>query len=266
MGPEHLESVEASETPGISEYVWNDLESERPEGTELPHIEMDGKDAGDNLHLKSEDSGREEVELPQIQGADGIENRADLSEDALGSSVETTVQETDSSDGHDVEDDYYSTYEERLNQTPAEKSDRGEWSGERGESDYTPSDEEIKDILTKYGKESITYHDGIPDFSEVSESTVEIDNMTEDRAENFRQCDEKCAEQRNKEARDGRNDWTARDVKEWRQANGYTWHERNDMKTCDLIPTQVNAYFGHLGGVSECRKRDAENGGNDFDE
>ena len=90
--------------------------------------------------------------------------------------------------------------------------------------------------------------------------------MSEDRAENFRQCDEKCAEQWNKEGRDGRTDWTARDVKEWRQANGYSWHERNDMKTCDLVPTQVNAYFGHLGGVSECKKRDAGNGGSDFDE
>ena len=23
------------------------------------------------------------------------------------------------------------------------------------------------------------------------------------------------------------------------------------MKTCDLIPTKINSYFGHLGGVGE---------------
>ena len=59
---------------------------------------------------------------------------------------------------------------------------------------------------------------------------------------------------------------TARDVSQWRKENGYSWHERNDMKTCDLIPTKINAYFGHLGGVSECRKRDEVNYGGDFDE
>lgn len=36
--------------------------------------------------------------------------------------------------------------------------------------------------------------------------------------------------------------------------NGYTWHERNDMVICDLVPTKINRFFGHLGGVSECKK------------
>lgn len=164
------------------------------------------------------------------------------------------------------ENDYFSTYDERLKQTPKEDSDRGEWEGERGESVFSPCDLEIKKILEKYGVDGIAYKDGIPDFSEVSESTVEIDNMTENRAENFKQCDEKCAEQWNKEARDGRTDWTARDVAQWRKENGYSWHERNDMKTCDLIPAKINDYFGHLGGVSECKKRDSSNDGGDFDE
>ncbi len=162
---------------------------------------------------------------------------------------------------------YFSSYDERLRQTPKEDSDRGEWDGERGESKFIPYDQEIKDILAEYGLDAIVYKDGIPDFSEVSESTVEIDNMTENRAENFKQCDEKTAEQWNKDERDGRTDWTARDVAQWRKENGYSWHERNDTKTCDLIPTKINDYFGHLGGVSECKKRDAaDNNGGDFDE
>lgn len=89
-----------------------------------------------------------------------------------------------------------------------------------------------------------------------------IDNMSENRygkGGNFEQCDQKCADQWNKEGRDGKNDWTARDVANWRKENGYTWHERNDMKTCDLIPTKINDYFGHLGGVGECKRRDDEN-------
>lgn len=173
--------------------------------------------------------------------------------------------EGDEKDVNDSES-YLSTYDERIRQTPKEDSDRGEWEGERGESKFIPKSQEIKDILDSYGLDGIEYKDGIPDFSEVSEATVEIDNMTENRAENFKQCDEKCAEQWNKEARDGRTDWTARDVAQWRKENGYSWHERNDMKTCDLVPTKINDYFGHLGGVSECKKRDAANNGGDFDE
>lgn len=169
-------------------------------------------------------------------------------------------------DTNDVHDGYYSTYKERLDHTPKEDSARGEWSGERGESEFTPNDEEIKNILDENGKDSIVYKDGIPDFSDVSKSTVEIDNMTDNRFDNFRQCDEKCAEQWNKDGFDGKNDWSPRDVKNWRSDNEYSWHERNDMETCDLVPTKVNDYFGHLGGVSECKKRDADNGGSDFDE
>lgn len=168
------------------------------------------------------------------------------------------------------ENQYQSTYKERVDRTPSEQSERGVWTGERGESTYIPSDKEIKQLLEKYGLEGIEYKDGIPDFSKCSECTVEIDNMTDKRYGkdgNFAQCDEKCAEQWNKEGRDGKNDWTARDVQEWREKNGYSWHERNDMKTCDLVRTEVNDYFGHLGGVAECKKRDAaQNVGDDFDE
>ena len=33
-----------------------------------------------------------------------------------------------------------------------------------------------------------------------------------------------------------------------------------------IFRVTVNDYFGHLGGVSECSKRDADNDGGDFDE
>ncbi len=207
------------------------IESERPFGMELPQLESNVS-LENTKEYRFKDSERETVELPQIER----------------------------------DNPYCSNYEERLKQTPRESSERGEWSECRGESEFTPNDREVQDILDKYKKESIEYGDAIPDFSEVSESTVEIDHMSENRAENFRQCDEKCAVQWNAEHYEGKSDWTPRDVSQWRKENGYSWHERNDMKTCDLIPTKVNDYFGHLGGVSECRKRDAESTGGDFDE
>lgn len=164
--------------------------------------------------------------------------------------------------------EYYSEYKERIARVPVKDSDRGNWDGERGESKFIPneSNSEIIEILKKYRLDGIIYKDAIPNFSKTSESTVEIKNMTDNRAKNFTQCDEACAKQWNKEGCDGRTDWTPRDVANWRKENGYSWHERNDMKTCDLVPTKINDFFGHLGGVSECKKRDSGDFGGDFDE
>ena len=247
MGVERFGSNELNQSLETTDNRIGNLESERPLFSELPALDKSMMDAEDISGWKAGDTEREVEELPHLEEKE-------------------THAETDNGEKEDVENPYYSTYEERMKQTPREDSDRGEWTEERGESDFIPNDEEVKDILGKHDKEGVTYRDAIPDFSEVAESMVEIDDMTENRADNFRQCDEKCAEQWNKEKRDGRTDWSPRDVKEWRQENGYSWHERNDMKTCDLVPTKVNDYFGHLGGVSECRKRDAENGGSDFDD
>lgn len=156
--------------------------------------------------------------------------------------------------------EYPSTYEERMRQTPRE-GDRGHWTGERGETEYIPTDEEIKALLEKYKSSSIDYKDGIPDFSNCAEATVEIENMTDNREKpggNYEQADQKLADKWNEEGKDGRTDWTARDIAYYRRQNGLTWHERNDMKTCDLIPTKINDYFGHLGGVAECKKMNAK--------
>lgn len=30
-----------------------------------------------------------------------------------------------------------------------------------------------------------------------------------------------------------------------------TWHELNDVKTMQLVPTKINSTYGHLGGVGE---------------
>lgn len=122
-------------------------------------------------------------------------------------------------------------------------------------------------MLGKFGLDGIEYRKAIPNFSEFAEATVQIDNMSTERlveGRNYNQCDQKCAEYWNNTAKDGKTDWTARDVAHWRAVNGYTWHECNDRVTCQLIPTEVYEYFGHLGGVSECGKANRQEGG--FDE
>ena len=161
-----------------------------------------------------------------------------------------------------IHEDCLTTSAERLEL--ADRS-RGEWSGEAGNSTFRPEKQEALDALEKYNQEGIKYQDGEPDFSKISEATVEIEDMTPIRPYNFKQADEVCARQWNEQAKDGRTDWTARDVKDWRTENKYSWHERLDMKTMDLVQRDVHEECRHYGGVAECRRHEALNGGG-FDE
>ena len=72
--------------------------------------------------------------------------------------------------------------------------------------------------------------------------------MTADRPENFKQAYKAAAKKWNTEGRDGRSDWTAKDVKAWAKENNLTVHEKEDLKTCEFVPKDVHAHFNHLGG------------------
>lgn len=165
-------------------------------------------------------------------------------------------------------DGHYVSYEERLKPVPIDNPGRGIWTGDPGESKYIPSDETergkaAKEKLAEAGLDGITYANAEPDFSECAEATVEIDEMTENRLDyvdadgnekqgNFSQADIKCAEQWNANQRDGRSDWTATEVRDWRRDNKYSWHERCDTRTMDLVSYDIHSYFRHSGGCAEC--------------
>lgn len=154
------------------------------------------------------------------------------------------------------------TSEERKNF--ANYSD-GEWNGEPGDSKFVPNKEEVLDALSKYDQSGIDYYDGEPDFSKVSETTVQIKDMTSSRPDNFKKADEECAKLWNEQSKYDRTDWTALDIKEWRHDNSYSWHERLDMKTMDLVPRIIHDECKHFGGVAECKRHETFSGGG-FDE
>ena len=41
------------------------------------------------------------------------------------------------------------------------------------------------------------------------------------------------------------------------EISGKTWHEVDDLKTIQMVPTTINDSFGHLGGKSEAKKKEA---------
>lgn len=66
-----------------------------------------------------------------------------------------------------------------------------------------------------------------------------------DRNKNFRVADELLAEQLGV---------SRKEITKLRKQGKFTWHELNDMKTMQLIPSILNSKFGHLGGVAEVKK------------
>ena len=144
---------------------------------------------------------------------------------------------------------------------------RGSWEGEKGDSIYVPdenyeggppSGKDVKEALDSKGIEGIEYKNGEPDFSEIAEATVEIDDMSEFRYGedgNFAKADQALADKWNAENHGGRNDWTARDINNYRKDNNLVWHERQDCRHMDLVDRTIHSYFTHTGGVSVCKAR-----------
>ena len=174
----------------------------------------------------------------------------------------------------------YNSYKERIDGTSKESPILGKYDGERGESKYIPSNRNAEGIvvigiLKKYGVDGIEYRNGEPDFEVCAESVVKIEHMTEFRYDyeapkgvlgNFTQADIECAKIWNFEEKDGRTNWEPRDVLNYRKANGLTWHEKCDTETMVMVRSEINAYFKHVGGCSECRLRDASADEGGFDE
>ncbi|URZ03547.1 hypothetical protein CLAUR_036080 [Clostridium felsineum] len=166
------------------------------------------------------------------------------------------------------QEDFASSYEARINQTPAEANVKVEFKGNRGESLCTlkpPPDPELKKILDKAGVDGIQYKNGVPDFSPVSKAEVEIKYMlggkgvngNKARNLNFEQANTELAKKLNKSSELAKKfDMVAgnikpSDIEKYRVKNNLTWHELNDTKTIQLVPTKINSTFGHTGGVGE---------------
>ena len=134
--------------------------------------------------------------------------------------------------------------------------ENGIWTGERGNSKWCPdknfiplkANSEAKTwhtILKEYGIDGIEYKNGEPDFSCISEGTVEIKNFFVFRTDNFDKADIELAQQRG---------CSPAEIKKWRKENGFTWHECKDMKTMQLVPSIIHNNMPHSGGISEAKK------------
>ena len=176
----------------------------------------------------------------------------------------------------------FNSYKDRIDGTSKESPILGKYEGVRGESKYIPSERSAEgivviEILKKRGLDGIEYRNGEPDFEVCADAVVKIKGMTANRENysdengliclgNFSQADIELARLWNFEEKEGRSDWSAREAFEYRKSNGLTWHEKCDTETMVLVKSEINAYFKHVGGCSECRLRDASGDEGGFDE
>ena len=167
-------------------------------------------------------------------------------------------------EGYDFYQKYntpYTPYNARLMQTPKD-GNGGKWKGERGESDFILDEPIIREDGTKITK--VTYKNAVPDFSPFQKAQVKIPNMTNSRSKNFSQADKALAEYWTKIKYDGKT-WVARDIETYRKSNNLTWHEMSNMKSMQLVPSEVNQTFTHYGGVAEYNAMIGKEGEADFD-
>ena len=163
------------------------------------------------------------------------------------------------------QEDFDSTKDARVSRTPSENNENVKFVGDRGNSKCVPKDSNSKlaKTLDNYGIDGIEYKEGVIDLSPTSHAEVEIEGMkggNNGRASNFSKANKEVARQLNQSPEDAKilgitpkngKSFTASDIEAYRRKNGLTWHELNDKKTMQMVPSIVNKMFNHLGGVGE---------------
>ena len=137
-------------------------------------------------------------------------------------------------------------------------ANNGYWTGKEGNSEWRNNENYIcsntqtnpekltwGEAAKKHDITGIQFKKGEPNFAEVSNGTVKIDNFSDNRNKNYVQADIKLAEQQGK---------TSEEVRAYRKENNLTWHERYDMKTMDLIPREIHGAIPHDGGIARYKK------------
>ena len=78
-----------------------------------------------------------------------------------------------------------SSYAERLKHTPKVHSDRGYWTGDRGNSLYCPKNAKVFDALHKFDLLGIPYIDAMLDPRQCRIATVCLPHINTKRYKNF---------------------------------------------------------------------------------
>ncbi len=127
-----------------------------------------------------------------------------------------------------------------------------------------------KKFLKKKKLEGIEYTNNEPNFEQVALETVDITLKNSSQPQTAKQgfgheaklpsdqvkqidsialADYILAKRWGKIKKDGFNTWTAASVRQYREANGYVWHQRSNGVIMDLIPIEIAEYFSYTNNI-----------------
>ena len=130
---------------------------------------------------------------------------------------------------------------------------------ETGNFEFIPDSDTARDIMAKYGQETIRYSDEFPEFKPFTkhqsewgevDCEVKVGYMSEHRPSNYSQADEALAA---KISADTGTTVTAAEIENYRKNNRLTWHEVEDRETMQLVPRDIHDSARHRGGVSQAK-------------
>ena len=119
----------------------------------------------------------------------------------------------------------------------------GSWSGKAGDSIWNSTNPKVIAIT---GGEGIVFQNGYPNFDKWSKGNMDFDNLTGTNKD-FELVYERLKNDMNLKSK--------AEAKRFLQQNGLTPHHHENMKTIQLIPTDLNANIPHEGGASRIRNK-----------
>lgn len=133
---------------------------------------------------------------------------------------------------------------------PTRTARQGEWSGTRGNSDFTPFNEAA---LRRANFQPIPYRNGYPDFSEFAEARVLLPREKlagTTREEHFELADAQLAKQRRWLLSNGEADVARAVAFRTNPADPLTWHHIEGDNVLLLVPTPIHQAAQHIGGFA----------------
>jgi uncharacterized protein RhaS with RHS repeats len=117
----------------------------------------------------------------------------------------------------------------------------GRWDGTPGDSNWFSDNTKV---ITVTKGEGVPFKNGLPNFDKWSQGDLQIDNMTGGKKD-FDLVYEKLKIEGNLKSK--------AEAKRFLKQNGLTVHHHPDMKTIQLIPSDLHNNIPHEGGASKIR-------------
>ena len=213
------------------------MEEEFDMGTDVDTVDADTSSDCDGA--VDDDCG---AELATDEGVDLNDAEPEVSPEAAN-------EEAEAEDRNSLSDEYGSSFDDRVKQTPISN---GEWEGQRGDSLWRPETEDVAEILESYGADGIEYRNGFPDYTPVSEFEIELPEELYESKDmvQFEDCNMALSYYVENDA-----DFASRFDEDQLEAieigktpANYTWHHDVTPGRMQLVPTRIHQNCGHYGG------------------